>query len=295
MTENNNVVLAHLVLKKVFSYCNESDRDAIFRVSKQFRACYKFVAPRSAYQKCALAKNEHLANLLWAEMCELDIDKSSLFHAACIGDFVSHVRELVEQYSKNLWKKSLLAAAYKSVRVLRFLQLRATLRDPYDFFISCLSERAIQCAFIHPVRLQFSLDEFSRVDLNYVVDSVKHETYHFGIETTFHFQSYLRLYEKFDWDTIVYPQSNLRVFSQQTGNTDSRSGSYCAYRAALPVEEFVWDAHAPNGISLKLLVEGIYRMKGSKYDFWYELFHDIIVRERSADRLVIETMWGYGS
>src|SRR5205085_6735453 len=47
----------------------------------------------------------------------------------------------------------------------------------------------------------------------------------------------------------------------------------------LPIDEFQWEISYAGGITLRNLVEGVYRMKGSKYDYWYELFGGLIVEE----------------
>jgi hypothetical protein len=97
------------------------------------------------------------------------------------------------------------------------------------------------------------------------------------------------------WDTVVLPSiSKLTVFSKKTGNNDPRGGG-CGERN-VPLEDFTWTVNNPKGITLKELVECVYRLKGSKYDVWYETFLGFTKHKTDEDgALILETKFDYGS
>ena len=95
------------------------------------------------------------------------------------------------------------------------------------------------------------------------------------------------------WDTVVLPKTKLRMTSKQTGNTDNRGGGCGCMR--FPQSMFVWDIENKDGITLKNLAEAIYRMKGSKYDWWYELFSGVMLLQETDDRYEMMVSFDYGS
>ena len=96
--------------------------------------------------------------------------------------------------------------------------------------------------------------------------------------------------------TCLYPQKRLTVWSKKTGNDDTRGGG-CG-RLNLPASEFTWSADCPKGVTLRHLTEGVYRMKGSKYDLWYELYSgfgsDPVVSD-CGEAISVEVGFDYGS
>lgn len=94
------------------------------------------------------------------------------------------------------------------------------------------------------------------------------------------------------WESILFSQQNLIVTSNRTGNTDTRGGG-CGH-LNLPVSDFRWEINRPNGLSLRDVVEGMYRMKGSKYDWWYELMGSPSIRE-TDDTLYVHVDFDYGT
>jgi len=97
-----------------------------------------------------------------------------------------------------------------------------------------------------------------------------------------------------DWDTVIFPQARrLTVTSSQTGNPDKRGGG-CG-NLELPVADFQWSVGCPGGVTLKHLTEGVYRMKGSKYDTWYELFCGLDISTDEDGDIVAKCNFDYGS
>ena len=83
------------------------------------------------------------------------------------------------------------------------------------------------------------------------------------------------------------------MISKLTGNIDSRSGG-CSY-LNLPADEFQWGIINSNGITLRNIIECIYRLKGSKYDYCYELFSSIQMKKTNNDKLTLKVNFNYGS
>lgn len=78
-----------------------------------------------------------------------------------------------------------------------------------------------------------------------------------------------------------------------TGNSDTRGGG-CG-NIGIPLEEFTYTVENPTGITLRQVTEVVYRLKGSKYDWWYELYSGITEQSRVNGHLTITTDFGYGS
>jgi hypothetical protein len=99
--------------------------------------------------------------------------------------------------------------------------------------------------------------------------------------------------EKNGWNAVVLPKQNLKIICKTTGNPDVRGGGCFEYN--FKQSDFVWEVNNPNGITLSNLVEGVYRMKGSKYDLWYELFCNIELINEDDNSYTIQVNFDYGS
>ncbi len=100
--------------------------------------------------------------------------------------------------------------------------------------------------------------------------------------------------KNWDWDFVPFPHiKKLTVFSKQTGNEDERGGS--CYNLNIKETDFTWSTKNRKGITLKDITEGVYRMKGSKYDWYYELFGGLVLDKIENDELTLEARFGYGS
>lgn len=79
-----------------------------------------------------------------------------------------------------------------------------------------------------------------------------------------------------------------------TGNSDSRGGGCGDLK--ITIKDFQWEIkHEDKEITLKDFTECVYRMKGSKYDWWYELFSGISLVDHHDKFLEFNTDFGYGS
>lgn len=97
------------------------------------------------------------------------------------------------------------------------------------------------------------------------------------------------------WDTLVFDPSitKLEIYTEDNGNTDNRGGG-CG-NLNIPVEEFRYTINNDKGITLRDVTEAVYRMKGSKYDYWYELYTGIQVVNKTSDSVLIKVEFDYGS
>lgn len=100
--------------------------------------------------------------------------------------------------------------------------------------------------------------------------------------------------EKWKWDTVVFPGiTKMEMYSLQPGNDDSRGGG-CG-DMGFKLEDFKWTVTSKEGITLRQVTEAAYRLKGSKYDWWYELFYGIKLKKTVNQEISLLIDFGYGS
>lgn len=101
-----------------------------------------------------------------------------------------------------------------------------------------------------------------------------------------------------DWDFVPFPAvTRLSVWSMDIGNDDKdvdHRGGGCGH-LRLPVADFNYSIANPTGITAQNIAECVYRLKGSKYDLWYELFCKIKHLKFEDDELLFEVIFDYGS
>ena len=115
--------------------------------------------------------------------------------------------------------------------------------------INKILQETIKFCYLHPVKLT----------LVFIPFEFQPDAYHLTI----------------DWEFLPFGPlvTHLTIQSNSTGNTDPRGGGCGDFD--IPLEDFQWQCQNPAGISLKDLTEAVYRMKGSKYDYWYELLGNV--------------------
>ena len=161
----------------------------------------------------------------------------------------------------------------------------------YDRIISRLLESLIQEVTLHPVQFTLRWSEFDGDidDLGAHLENLDGNTYSDG-----EIEQIQNLLSACSWDTVPYPGiTRLSAFSKDTGNDDPRGGG-CG-DMGFTLEDFRWETTNPTGITLKDLTETVYRLKGSKYDYWFESYGDMEIVERSDDHMTILVDFGYGS
>ena len=159
--------------------------------------------------------------------------------------------------------------------------------NPYvNYLLSELVRNAIEDVFLHPVSLKLiwkkrtplmKADFYEFYNPTDIPEDFEH-TYtiapHFESRllnsvTQHSFANVDDLLSIIKWHTILLPFTKLHMSSTQTGNDDSRGGG-CGH-LELAQEDFQWKINTPEGITLQHLTEAAYRLKGSKYDYWFEL------------------------
>lgn len=173
----------------------------------------------------------------------------------------------------------------------RFLELPI---DHRMTLLGSLFTETIKCVTLHPVNLQLFWKEliFPAPDVwDSMAASLDDEEIDISLED---FDI-----EEWTWDTVLFPQcKTLHIYSDQTGDRSVRGGG-CG-NEDFPVNDFRWTIETPDGINLRHLNEAIYRMKGSKYDYYYELLCGTrFISEEShpekAEVLTIKVRFDYGS
>jgi len=147
--------------------------------------------------------------------------------------------------------------------------------------LNVFCETLIKDVKLHPVKLELIFDE--NIDYNAIRDILENKEDE-------------EIIEKYNWDSLVRDKNtkNLYIYSTDTGNDDTRGGG-CG-DAGFTEEDFIWETSNENGITLRDVVEGCYRLKGSKYDYWYELFGEIVEEKSSDDSTIrFKVSYGYGS
>nr|QBK92214.1 MAG: hypothetical protein LCPAC304_05610 [Pithovirus LCPAC304] len=90
--------------------------------------------------------------------------------------------------------------------------------------------------------------------------------------------------EEWKWDTVLFPDSTrLTVHSAVCENMQFLE------------KDFTWTVDTPQGITLRQLTEGAFRMKGSEYNWWHDLFSKISCTSTVDNHLSIEAHFSHKS
>ena len=152
-------------------------------------------------------------------------------------------------------------------------------------------KKTIEYITLHPVKLSLIfrfLDGSYREELTKAINEINiNHSIGKGLTNVENFV------EALDWDTVILPDKTLNFISEQYGNTDIRGGG-CGINNDFDTEDFEWTVSGDHGITLKQLGEAVYRLKGSKYDYWYELFSGLREFNENGEKgYVVE--FDYGS
>lgn len=159
----------------------------------------------------------------------------------------------------------------------------------------------IQRCYLHPVKLQIVYDELElqKFDIEWQMKYTAEGDENCDMEltqVTSNADLMAAIKKKITaltWDSVVFPVFKLTGFSQKTGNTDNRGGG-CG-NLKIDVDDFEYTIINSTGVTLRNLTEVIYRLKGSKYDWWYEIYSTFVEENRSDNSVLIEVKFGYGS
>lgn len=153
------------------------------------------------------------------------------------------------------------------------------------YILSALVETAMKKVYLHPVRFEcvWKRLPYSRREFD---DAITEQEFHAEPPC-------------FGWHDLAFGPhiTVLHMSTNSTGNDDTRGGG-CG-DMNIPTEEFKWTMKNPTGITFQNVVEAAYRMKGSKYDWWYELYSGITAEKPKPDQapneLYLSMDFDYGS
>lgn len=148
--------------------------------------------------------------------------------------------------------------------------------------LSYIVSKLIRQMYVHPVRFEMVYEDIIPVEIS---DSDSDgETDPESVDEL----------NALGWDWVPYPGiSAIKVRSNRHGNDEPRGGG-CG-NLDIPVEEFKYTITREPSVTIRDIVECVYRMKGSKYDWWYELFSDVKILKVTDNKLTLKAEFDYGS
>ncbi len=161
-------------------------------------------------------------------------------------------------------------------------EMEKTIKNPFNTDnINLLIAAAIRIIVLHPVRLEivYSPDINKDDPVDYDENDLSHSDERWCKNNS-------------GLDSVIFPDINKIVaITENQGNKDSRGGGCgcCGFTA----EDFIWSENT-DGVKLFDLASIVYRLKGSKYDWWYELYDntDFIIIDKT---LYLKVEFSYGS
>nr|WBF70696.1 hypothetical protein [Megavirus caiporensis] len=162
-----------------------------------------------------------------------------------------------------------------------------------DQYISYIVDQCITFVYLHPVKLDLIFEEINedRFDYDKFVDYCNEE----GEENKGKIKELFETVKKINLSTLVLDVNLKKItgYSKLTGNNDNRGGGCGDYH--IPVQDFKYTIINENGITIRDIFEIVYRLKGSKYDFWYELFSGIRIKKQTDNYIKFKVYFNYGS
>ena len=90
--------------------------------------------------------------------------------------------------------------------------------------------------------------------------------------------------EEWKWNTVLFPHfTRLTVHSNVCKNMQFLE------------KGFTWTVDTPQGITLRHITEGVFRMKRSEYNWWHDLFSKISCTSTADNHLSLEVHFSYNS
>ena len=199
----------------------------------------------------------------------------------------------INPYNEDVQEADLSITKYLSNNNIRNSNIDSEIVDEmFRLVVSYLIRRV----YVHPVTLELVFEPFT-YDEHFDDAAIrKMEVIHpeDRLDPTIidDFISYLKT---INWDTPVFTGvDKLRVFTNQNGNPTNIGGS--CFRKKIPFTDYNFtvtgDGSAKN-ITYRDFIGAIYRMKSSKYDYWYELFECCILIEEDSGYLSCQVTFDY--
>lgn len=153
------------------------------------------------------------------------------------------------------------------------------------FMLDKMLQQSIKAFWMHPVTFEFGTGEVDFDDVPDMLNDDENPIYH-ECKNVVDFRP--------AWDTVMLPDVHtISIWTGCLGNDDARGGG--PGELFWHEKKFTYEKKCENGATLFDLTECIYRMKGSKYDCWYELLQDIDNMTIENGVLKLEVDFDYGS
>lgn len=178
-----------------------------------------------------------------------------------------------------------MSTIYTHEKVNEYFSNDSNISEPENWKnIDCLIEAAIQQITLHPVTLEIikNPEYTDEVDVDDVID---------GAELSEKDAKWCKEHNNLN-SVVLENLFGIVVITNCTGNDDSRGGG-CG-DVNFKKEDFIWHQQVNGNLTLFDLASIVYRMKGSKYDYWYELY-SFTEAKMIDDTLVLNVKFSYGS
>jgi hypothetical protein len=160
----------------------------------------------------------------------------------------------------------------------------------HEKVLTVLLSEAINHTYLHPVSLDILHKEFPLKTTAHIQERLVDYKYHAGqgVSDTYYICS---ISDLLGWNSIILSQSRLVVNTKQTDDPDPNSNS--CYKFNIPKYDFEWAAERKGGILLSDLTEGVYLMKGSKYDYTSETVQKVEIIEKTDEAIQLRVTFEY--
>jgi hypothetical protein len=159
--------------------------------------------------------------------------------------------------------------------------------------LSIIVGETIQCCYVHPVTFKMVFRQLELGDAEQIIADSRDDRDPINPDTKFVYNQ--ESFDQLTWESVIFGPTvtKLTLASNGIGNDDNRGGG-CGF-LGLPIDDFKYTIKNKSGITLRNLTEGVYRMKGSKYDWWYELYGYIDIECLNGKHYSVKANFGYGS
>lgn len=139
---------------------------------------------------------------------------------------------------------------------------------PHAREIDALLNEAIECVILHPVRLEIIRnDEKTEIDTERVLEILSDSMIGITENEWRDVEDWVIKHDDLD-SVIIRGITRVYAINPRGSNVDPRSGGSHMFNP----EDYYWDQMIDNQLTLYDLASIAYRLKGSKYDWWYELY-----------------------
>lgn len=168
--------------------------------------------------------------------------------------------------------------------------------DVFYPILNNILNKTIEYCILHPVKLELIFRKLPKkfgIDQNFVEYCVDYcdEDPELLKSYNQHEKLIREWISSLTWDSVIFP--NIKSITAVSDNVGNNRGGGCGDQG-FTSEDFKYTIKT-DGVTLRQLTELVYRLKGSKYDWWYELFSGISEKQIDENSLTIDVHFNYGS